>query len=57
VREVAQLGGSIECLVPELVERKVREKMDIAHKFANGEQPSGKTPSGVKSKSRRKKAQ
>jgi pantetheine-phosphate adenylyltransferase len=37
VREVAQLGGSIECLVPELVEQKVREKIDVAHKFANGE--------------------
>ena len=33
VREVAQLGGSIEGLVPELVEKRVREKMDISHKF------------------------
>jgi pantetheine-phosphate adenylyltransferase len=50
VREVAQLGGSIDCLVPELVAQKVREKMDVAHKFANGEQLAGK------SKSRKKKA-
>src|SRR5437016_5643741 len=27
VREVAQLGGSIECLVPDLVEQKLREKI------------------------------
>src|SRR6266852_2714403 len=33
VREVAQLGGNIECLVPELVAQKVREKMDPALKF------------------------
>jgi len=56
VREVAQLGGSIERLVPELVEQKLREKMDVAHKFANGEQLAGKTPSEGKSKSRKKKA-
>jgi pantetheine-phosphate adenylyltransferase len=56
VREVAQLGGSIKCLVPELVEQKLREKMDVAHKFANIEQPEGKTPSEGKNKSRKKKA-
>jgi pantetheine-phosphate adenylyltransferase len=50
VREVAQLGGSIACLVPELVEQKLREKMDVAHKFAEG------VPSEGKSKSRKKKA-
>jgi len=33
VREVAQLGGSINCLVPELVAQKVREKIEIANKF------------------------
>jgi pantetheine-phosphate adenylyltransferase len=42
VREVAQLGGSIDCLVPELVAQKLREKMDVAHKFENGAQPAGK---------------
>jgi pantetheine-phosphate adenylyltransferase len=55
VREVAQLGGSIEYLVPELVEQKVREKMDVAHKFGNGERPLGKTPSEAKSKFRKKR--
>ncbi len=56
VREVAQLGGSIECLVPDLVEGKLREKMDVAHKFENGERPTGKKHSEGKSKSRKKKA-
>jgi pantetheine-phosphate adenylyltransferase len=61
VREVAQLGGSIDCLVPELVGQKLREKMDVAHKFENGKPPGGKMasesrmPSERKSKSRKKK--
>jgi pantetheine-phosphate adenylyltransferase len=55
VREVAQLGGSIECLVPDLVEQKLREKIDVAHKFANREQSTGKSPSEGKSKFRKKK--
>jgi pantetheine-phosphate adenylyltransferase len=50
VREVAQLGGSIACLVPDLVERKLREKMDVALKFEKGEAAEGP------SKSRKKKA-
>ena len=50
VREVAQLGGSIACLVPDLVERKLREKMDVALKFEKGE------PSEGMSKSRKRKA-
>jgi pantetheine-phosphate adenylyltransferase len=33
VREIAQLGGHITGLVPELVERRLREKIDPAHKF------------------------
>jgi pantetheine-phosphate adenylyltransferase len=61
VREVAQLGGSIDCLVPELVAQKLREKMDVAHKFENGKAPGSRTVSGPripserKSKSRKKK--
>jgi pantetheine-phosphate adenylyltransferase len=55
VREVAQLGGSIECLVPDLVEQKLREKIDVAHKFANREQSKGKTSSEGKSKYRKRK--
>src|SRR6202007_547687 len=33
VREVAQLGGPIDCLVPEIVGLRLREKIDVAHKF------------------------
>ena len=33
VREVAQLGGNVSCLVPEIVVRKLHEKMDVANKF------------------------
>ncbi len=33
VREIAQLGGPITGLVPELVEQKLREKIEPAHKF------------------------
>jgi pantetheine-phosphate adenylyltransferase len=39
VREIAQLGGNVDCLVPELVAQKLREKMDVAHKFATVEEP------------------
>ncbi len=35
VREVAQLGGNIDCLVPALVAQKLREKIDPALKFAD----------------------
>jgi pantetheine-phosphate adenylyltransferase len=56
VREVAQLGGSIDCLVPELVAQKVREKMDVAHKFENHEPLPGKIPSEGTSRPRKKKA-
>jgi len=33
VREIAQLGGSVEGLVPELVEQRLREKLDPAVKL------------------------
>lgn len=35
VREVAQLGGSISDLVPEMVEQRIREKLDPAVKLQN----------------------
>jgi len=38
VREVAQLGGSIAGLVPELVEERVRGKLDPAVKLQNARQ-------------------
>jgi pantetheine-phosphate adenylyltransferase len=34
VREVAQLGGPVDCLVPDLVAQKLREKMEVANKFS-----------------------
>jgi len=33
VREVAQLGGAVKGLVPEVVEQKLREKVDPAYKL------------------------
>ena len=35
VREVAKLGGAIQDLVPEIVERRLREKLDPAIKLQN----------------------
>jgi pantetheine-phosphate adenylyltransferase len=35
VREVAQLGGSIKDLVPEMVEQRLKEKLDPAIKLRN----------------------
>jgi pantetheine-phosphate adenylyltransferase len=42
VREVAKLGGSIQGLVPELVERRLREKLDPAIKLQNARPSTGK---------------
>ena len=39
VREVAQLGGSVQDLVPELVEQRLREKLDPAVKFQHAGKP------------------
>jgi pantetheine-phosphate adenylyltransferase len=51
VREVAQLGGSIDCLVPELVAQKLSEKIDVAHKFEKGVRRANKASSEGQSKS------
>ena len=56
VREVAQLGGPIDCLVPEVVRLRLREKIDVAHKFENGQQLEGGKPSVGKNKFRKRKA-
>jgi pantetheine-phosphate adenylyltransferase len=43
VREVAKLGGAIQDLVPEIVERRLKEKLDPAIKLQNARRPdSGK---------------
>jgi pantetheine-phosphate adenylyltransferase len=47
VREVAELGGSIDCLVPELVAQKVREKMDVAHKFSDGDKTAKQASAAI----------
>jgi pantetheine-phosphate adenylyltransferase len=39
VREIAQLGGSIKGLVPELVEQRLREKLDPAIKLQHAREP------------------
>jgi len=35
VREAAKLGGDVSTLVPELVEQRLKEKLDHAYKLAN----------------------
>jgi pantetheine-phosphate adenylyltransferase len=39
VREIAQLGGSIQGLVPELVEQRLKEKLDPAVKLQHAREP------------------
>jgi pantetheine-phosphate adenylyltransferase len=53
VREVAQLGGSIKGLVPELVEQNVKGKLDPAYKLAEIAVPEEKSETR-KSKARKK---
>lgn len=53
VREVAQLGGSIKGLVPELVEQNLKGKLDPAYKLAEFSIPEAKSE-GRKSKARKK---
>ena len=43
VREVGRLGGNISGLVPELVERRLKEKLDPAFKLAVGKAKSRKS--------------
>lgn len=42
VRELAQLGGSIAGFVPELVEQRLKEKLDPAIKLQNARTKAGK---------------
>jgi pantetheine-phosphate adenylyltransferase len=39
VREVAQLGGPVSCLVPELVERRLKEKLDPIVRLHSPKEP------------------
>jgi pantetheine-phosphate adenylyltransferase len=42
VREVARLGGEVSGLVPRLVEQRLKEKLDPAHKFLISKSKAGK---------------
>ena len=42
VREVARLGGVVSGLVPEIVEQRLKEKLDPAYKLANRKTKAGK---------------
>ena len=42
VREVAQLGGSVKDLVPEMVEQRLREKLDPAIKLQAAREPKSR---------------
>ena len=46
VREVAKLGGSIQGLVPEMVERRLREKLDPAIKLKDARKTSSEKRTG-----------
>jgi pantetheine-phosphate adenylyltransferase len=54
VREVAQLGGSVKGLVPELVEQNLRGKLDPAYKLAEFAQQREQKSESRKSKARKK---
>jgi pantetheine-phosphate adenylyltransferase len=54
VREVAQLGGSVKGLVPELVEQHLRGKLDPAYKLGEFGTPPDQKSESRKSRARKK---
>ena len=42
VREVARLGGDVSKLVPEIVEQRLKEKLDPAYKLSNRKSKAGR---------------
>jgi hypothetical protein len=58
VREVAQAGGPVKGLVPEVVEQKLREKLDPAYKLRDARLIAGlgKRDLDKRDKKRKKKA-
>jgi pantetheine-phosphate adenylyltransferase len=54
VREVAQLGGSVKGLVPELVEQHLRGKLDPAYKLGEFRPSQGQKSESRKSRARKK---
>ncbi len=55
VREVAQAGGPVKGLVPEVVEQKLREKLEPAYKFHDEPREIAPVVSSSKEKRRKKK--
>jgi pantetheine-phosphate adenylyltransferase len=56
VREVAQLGGSVKGLVPEMVEQNLKGKLDPAYKLAEFTEVNSENSETRKSRGRRKKS-
>jgi len=56
VREVAQAGGPVKGLVPEVVDQKLREKLDPAYRFHDGMHEVPPAAASGKEKKRKKKA-
>jgi pantetheine-phosphate adenylyltransferase len=56
VREVAQAGGPVKGLVPEVVEQKLREKLEPAYKFHDEMQEAAARAPVAKDKRRKKKS-
>jgi len=56
VREVAQAGGPVKGLVPEIVEQKLREKFEPAYKFQDEPVEISRGMTGGSERRRKKKA-
>jgi hypothetical protein len=56
VREVAQAGGPVKGLVPEMVEQKLREKLEPAYRFHDRLLEVTPATVGGKEKKRKKRA-
>jgi len=56
VREVAQAGGPVKGLVPEVVEQKLREKLEPAYKFHDEMAEAAAGAAATKEKKRKKKS-
>jgi pantetheine-phosphate adenylyltransferase len=56
VREVAQAGGPVKGLVPEVVEQKLREKLEPAYKFRDEMYAVTPAAAGTREKKRKKKS-
>ena len=56
VREVAQAGGPVKGLVPEIVEQRLRHKLEPAYKFHDEMYQAGPEVSSGREKKRKKKS-